>query len=104
MHAIFASKHSRAPIVVLLLILQFATTACSINMTRYTDGPLTQYLREPIPSLTKPIARTLSMERVTYQTADGYNGTMIGDLVARKIYLLPEEVGREVGGLLRLED
>ena len=104
MHAILNSEQSHAPFVALLLILQFATTGCSINMTRYTDGPLTQYLREPIPSLAKPIARTLSMERVTFQTAGSYKGTMIGDLVAREIYLLPEEVGHEVGGLLKLDD
>jgi len=104
MHAILTSKQSRSLIVLLLLNVQFAITGCSFNYTYYTDGPLTQYLKEPIPSVDNPIARTLSLERVTYLTSGGYKGTMIGDLIAREIYVLPEEVGREVDELLNLDD
>jgi len=104
MHVILTSKLYRSLIILFLLIIQFVTSGCSINMTRFTDGPLTQYLKEPIPKLQKPIARTLSLEKVSYQTAGNHKGIMISDLVAREIYLLPEEVGREVGELLKLDD
>jgi hypothetical protein len=77
---------------------------CTLNINRYTDGPLTGYLDEPVPQLSAPLARTLSLERVTYNTASGDAGTMISDLTAREIYILPSAVGREVGRILKLDD
>lgn len=78
------------------------TSGC-INVTHYTDGQLTQYFSEPIPKLSKPIARTLSLEKITFQTAANFKGTMISDLVAREIYIIPEDVGREVKATLNLD-
>lgn len=104
MHAVLVLKHSRPLIVLLLLAMQIAVTGCSLNVTRYTDGPLTRYLKEPIPTLDRPVARSLSLEKVTYLTSANYKGTMISDLVAREIYILPADVGREVDGLLQMDD
>lgn len=78
--------------VLLLLVI----SGCSFNVTRYTDGPLTQYLTEPVPTLNKPIARTLSVEKIMYNTAGSMKAIMISDLVTREIYLMPDEVGIEV--------
>ncbi len=96
------SKLSRLLFLLILVLMESVTSGCSI--TRYTDGPLTQYLAEPIPKLNKPIARSLSLEKVEYNTAGGMEGIMISDLVAREIYLVPEDVGREVKKLLKLDE
>lgn len=87
----------------LFLIVLLLNSGCTINMTRYSDGPLTEYLKEPIPRLHKPIAQTLSLEKVTFQTAFGFKATMISDIVAREIYFMPEDVGRQVKEKLNLD-
>lgn len=97
------SELSRLLFLFILVLMQLATSGCSLHYTRYTDGPLTQYLTEPIPKLNKPIARTLSLEKVMYNTAGGSKAIMISDLVAREVYLLPKDVGREVKELLKLD-
>ena len=92
-------------ILLFVPVLALSVTAgCSLKITRYTDGPITQYLAQPIPKTNRPIARTLSLEKVIYNTAGGSRATMISDLVAREVYILPENVGREVKGLLKLDD
>jgi hypothetical protein len=78
------------------------TSGC-INVTHYTDGQLTQYFSEPIPKLSQPIARTLSLEKVTFQTAANFKGRMIGDMIAREIYIIPADIGREVKTTLNLD-
>ena len=83
--------------------MSLVASGCSFNVTRYTDGPLTQYLSEPIPKLDRPIARTLSVEKISYQTAGGMKATMISDVVGREIYILPAEVGVEVKNTLDLD-
>ena len=87
-----------------ILLIQLSISACSFNYTRYTDGPLTQYVEEPLPELDRPLARSLNVEKVQYNTAGNMKGIMIGDLVAREIYILPKEVGHEVDALLRMEN
>jgi hypothetical protein len=89
--------------VIVTMILLTASSGCAFNVTRYTDGPLTQYLSQPIPKLNRPIARTVSLEKITYQTAGGMKATMISDLVNREIYILPAEVGIEVKKILDLD-
>ena len=91
-------------------LLRFFVIACLLvftsgcfNITRYTDGPLTQYFSEPIPKLEQPVARSLSLEKITFQTAASFKGRMISDMVAREIYLIPEDVGREVKATLNLD-
>jgi hypothetical protein len=95
---------SHKPFIIILLFIQLAISACSFNMIRYTDGPLTQYLGKPLPDLDKPLARSLSVEKVEYNTAASMKGTMISDLVAREIYIFPSEVGREVDALLKMDE
>jgi hypothetical protein len=98
------TSQSALPLLALALT-QLATSGCvNFNPTRYSDGPLTQYFGRPIPKLDKPIARTLSLEKVAYTTSVNMKAIMIGDLVAREIYVLPEEVGREVKQLLNLDN
>lgn len=99
------SLRSFLPLLALVLT-QLATSGCAINFnpTRYSDGPLTQYLGKPIPKLDKPIARTLSVEKVAYTTAVNMKGILIGDLYAGEIFVLPEEVGDEVKELLKLDN
>jgi len=87
----------------LFLIVLLLSSGCAINMTRYSDGPLTEYLKEPIPRLHKPIAQTLSLEKVTFLTSFGLKATMISDMVAREIYFMPEDVGRQVKAKLNLD-
>lgn len=82
-----------------LLVL---TSGC-FNVTRYTDGPLTQYLAEPIPKLAQPLARTMSLEKIMFQTASSFKGQLISDMVAQEIYLIPAEVGHEVKATLNLD-
>lgn len=78
-------------------------SGCVFNVKHYTDGPVTQYFSEPIPKLDRPIARTLSLEKITFQTAANFKGTMISDMVAREIYIIPEDVGHEVKATLNLD-
>ena len=78
-------------------------SSCAFNITRYTDGPLTQYLSEPIPKLKQPIAKTLSLEKVMFQTAASFKATMISDMVAREIYFMPADVGHEVKSILNMD-
>ena len=87
----------------LFLILLLLSSGCTISVTRYSDGPLTEYLKEPIPRLHKPIAQTLSLEKVTFQTASGFKAIMISDMVAQEIYIMPEDVGRQVKAKLNLD-
>lgn len=94
---------SRFALVMGLLLSPVLLSACVINITRYTDGPVTEYLQQPLPELDEPIARTLSVEQVSYNTASSQKGTMIGDLVAREIFILPASVGNEVGALLEMD-
>ncbi|UCG78506.1 MAG: hypothetical protein JSV21_01330 [Nitrospirota bacterium] len=96
------SKLSRFSFLFILVLICFAISGC-FAVTRYTDGPVTQYLTEPIPKLKKPIARTVSLEKVKYNTAANMKAIMISDLVAREIYVLPEDVGNEVKELLELD-
>lgn len=96
-------KRPRLTIVAILILSQMAISACSLKMSRYSDGPLTEYLTQPIPKLDKPLARTLSLEVVDYQTAANMKGIMISDLVAREIYILPATVGSEVDTILQMD-
>lgn len=98
MHAINRTASHGLIIICLLLFL----SACSF--TRYTDGPLTHYLTQPLPKLSKPIAQTFSLEKISYQTAQNMKAVMISDLVNREIYLLPEHIGKEVKGILKLDE
>ena len=93
----------RIAFVVGVLSSAALASSCVLNMTRYTDGPITEYLDQPLPELAAPIARTFSVEKVFYNTAANQKGTMIGDLVAREIYILPAKVGLEVGALLQMD-
>ncbi len=99
---LYIMPHSLFSAIVTAILL-VASSGCAFNVTRYTDGPLTQYLTEPIPKLKRPIARTVSLERITYQTAGGMKATMISDLVGREVYILPAEVGIEVKKTLDLD-
>ena len=87
----------------LLSLLVLLASGCTINITRYTDGPLTQYLQQPIPPPSRPIARTVSLEKVIYQTAANLKATMISDLVAQEIYIMPEDVGAKVRSVMNLD-
>ena len=87
----------------MIVWLSVLTSSCTFNITRYTDGPLTQYLSEPIPQINQPIARTLSLEKVMFQTAASLKATMISDMVAREIYFMPEDLGRNVKSILNLD-
>ena len=91
-------------LAIAIILIQLSVSACSLNYSRYSDGPLTQYLEQPLPQLDRPLARTLSVEWVQYNTAGGSKGIMIGDMVGREVYILPKEVGREVDALLRMDD
>lgn len=86
-----------------MILLLAMTSGCAFNVTRYTDGPLTDYLAQPVPRLDRPIARTVSLEKVMFQTAASMEATMISDMVAREIYFLPEEVGEQVKRELQLD-
>lgn len=104
MKTFLVSEPARWHFFAILMVVQLFASGCSFNVTRYTDGPLTQYLAEPIPQLHKPIARTLSLEKVMYMTASNMKAIMISDLVAREIYIIPEDVGVEVKKQLKLDD
>lgn len=92
-----AGRVACAPLALLLV------SGCAFNVTRYTDGPLTAYLSQPLPRIERPLAQTLSLEMIEFQTAGGFKGVLISDLVAREIYLLPEEVGLEAKRRLDLD-
>lgn len=94
----------RTKVISLVLLSLLVNSACTFNVTRYTDGPLTQYLSEPVPKLNKPIARSLSLEKIEYQTASNMKAMITSDLLAREIYLLPEDIGREVKSILELDE
>lgn len=79
------------------------SSGCSIHISQYSDGKLTDYFHQSIPKLQQPIAATLSLEVVDYQTAASMKGTMVSDLGAREIFLLPSDVGKQVEDLLQLD-
>jgi hypothetical protein len=87
----------------LFLIVLLLSSGCTFSVTRYSDGSLTEYLKEPIPRLHEPIAQTLSLEKVTFLTSAGFEAIMISDMVAQEIYILPEDVGHEVKAKMNLD-
>lgn len=84
-------------------IMVFFGSGCSFSVTRYTDGPLTGYLSEPIPTLARPVARTVNVEKIRFQTAAGFKGHMVSDMVAQEIYIIPSDLGREIKSTLNLD-
>jgi len=97
-------KPSRMHVLVLLFLMQVTTIGCSLHFTRYTDGPLTDYVNEPIPRLQKPLARTMSLEKVMYLTAASMKARMISDMTGREIIFIPADVGGKVKDQLKLDD
>ncbi len=86
-----------------LLILSIIN-GWSVKISRFSDGNLTEYFHQPIPKLHQPIATSLSLEVISYQTASNMKGMMVSDLGAREIYFLPKDVGKEVEELLQLDE
>ena len=80
------------------------TAGCNLQLSRYSDGDLTTYFQQPIPKLNAPLARTMSLEVVKYQTAANLKATMISDVTAREIYVLPKEIGKKVEEQLLLDE
>lgn len=76
----------------------------SVKISRFSDGNLTEYFNQPIPKLQQPLATSLSLEVVTYQTAASMKGTIVSDLAFREIYFLPKDIGKEVEELLQLDE
>ncbi|MEM7365425.1 MAG: hypothetical protein AAF525_15495 [Pseudomonadota bacterium] len=81
-----------------------ALTGCGISITRYSEGPLTEYLSSPLPVIEHPIAQSVSLETIDYNTAAGLKGMMISDLVAAETYVLPKSTGRESREALALDE
>lgn len=80
------------------------TSGCSFKMSRYSDGSLTNYFNQPIPKLKRPLAASLSLEVVNYQTAASMRGVVVSDLGGRgEIFYLPDDVGQQVEELLQLD-
>jgi len=86
------------------LIFLISIEGCSLNFTRYSDGPLTQYLGEPLPKTTEPIARSFNLERISFQTAANMKGMVISDFISRDFIYLPGNVGVEVKQTLQLDE
>ncbi len=82
--------------VVVAFVVATGAISCG-GSSRYTDGPLTGYSKQPIPKLERPLARTLSLELVAYNTASSDKALMVSDHVGRDLYILPGDVGEEVG-------
>ena len=85
------------------LVAIAAMSGCSFAVSRHVDGPLAGYLEEPLPRLAAPLARELSFEWVSFNTAGGYSALVVSDRTNREVKILSEKVGYRIAQLLEMD-